>query len=109
MKLFNLKDFTHGWFIGDFLPTIQSSNEVEVAIKKYNKGDCSNSHYHKLSNEITVIIKGTVKMNDIIYNENDIILIEKNEITNFESITDSITCVVKMPCVKGDKYEVNFT
>jgi hypothetical protein len=107
MKLFNLHQFTKGWFVGNFSPTILPSDEVEVAIKRYKVGDHDNSHYHLKADEITVIVSGTVKMNDVIYKENDVIWIEKNELTDFTAITDAVTCVVKIPCVKGDKYEIH--
>ena len=45
-------------------------------------------------------------MNGIIYNSGDIITIEPGESTNFEALTDTITTVVKLPCVKDDKYIV---
>ena len=105
MKLFNLSQFVKGWFIGNFTPTIIPSEEVEIAIKRYKKGNHENSHYHAKSDEVTVIISGIVKMNDKIYSVNDIIWIEKNEVTDFTAVTDVVTCVVKIPCVKNDKYE----
>ena len=104
MKTFNWKDFIGGWFVGDFMPTIFLTKDVEVCIKRYSAGDCDNRHYHLIADEITMIVEGTVKMNGIEYKKNDIILIEKSEITDFSAITDAITCVIKIPSVKGDKY-----
>ena len=104
MKLFNLKSFTGGWFIGDFDPTIIKTKDFEVCIKRYNKGDSEPRHVHKLADEISVIVQGSVKMNGKIYKSNDIILIEKNESTDFEALEDTTTCVVKKPSVMGDKY-----
>jgi len=51
-----------------------------------------------------MIVYGKVKMNGIIYKEGDIILIETNESTDFEALTDCINVVVKVPCSKNDKY-----
>ncbi len=107
MKNFDLKSFIGGWFVGDFDPTIIKTKEFEVSIKRYSKGDYEKSHMHKKAEEITVIVQGSAKMNGKTYHENDIILIEKNEPTDFEVLEDkTITCVVKKPSVLGDKYEI---
>jgi anti-sigma factor ChrR (cupin superfamily) len=104
MKTYNLLDFKGGWFIGNFSQVILPSKNVEVSIKKYHVGDSDAKHFHKKADEITVIVSGRVKMNNIEYGENDIILIEKNDSTDFLAITDVITCVVKLPSIIGDKY-----
>lgn len=104
MKLYNRNNFKGGWFIGNFEPTIIPSNEVEVSIKRYKKGDSESSHHHKKADEITVIVDGTVSMNNTTYITDDILWIEKGESTNFIALTDTITCVIKIPCVKNDKY-----
>jgi anti-sigma factor ChrR (cupin superfamily) len=100
----NLKNFTKGWFIGNFKPTLFKTKKFEIAIKKYNKGDKEIKHYHKKAIEYTIIIKGWVKMNSDIYKTNDIIIIDKKESTDFEALTNVTTCVIKIPCSKNDKY-----
>ena len=107
MKLHLWSKFKGGWFIGNFSPTIIPSNEVEVAVKRYKSGDYDKSHYHKEADEVTMIITGVVRMNNKEFYANDIIWIEKNEHTDFLAVTDAITCVIKLPCVKGDKYVVD--
>jgi len=104
MKKFNLNDFIKGWFVGCFEPTISKTPHFEVAIKRYNKGEYESSHIHKISQEITVIIEGEVEMNGEKYKKNDILLISPNESTDFKCLTDVITCVVKIPSIKNDKY-----
>ncbi len=106
MKFFNLNDFKGGWFVGDFIPTIIPATEAEVCIKRYNAGDHDQKHVHKIADEITVIVEGTVEMNGVKYHADDVILIEKGDETDFTAITEAITCVVKIPSVKGDKYLV---
>ena len=107
MKIFKLKDMHSGWFIGNFQPSVFKTNDVEVAIKKYREGDYENAHYHKLATEYTVIVSGTVKMNNEIYSEGDVIVIEPYESTDFRAITDVITTVVKLPGANNDKYLLN--
>lgn len=104
MELHNLNDFKGGWIVGDFIPTLIKTNNFEVAIKRYKANDFEPSHLHKISDEITIIVSGTVKMNNIIYQPNDVIFIKKNEFTDFKSLTDSTTCVIKVPSVIGDKH-----
>ncbi|MFA5832059.1 MAG: hypothetical protein WDA22_01160 [Bacteroidota bacterium] len=104
MKKSNLNDMTKGWFIGNFLPTMVKTNEVEVAVKKYNEGDYESKHYHKIATEITVIVSGKVRMNGIVYNQDDIIVIEPFEATDFYAISNTVTAVVKIPGANNDKY-----
>jgi len=107
METFKLSDYKGGWFIGDFFPSILYTKDFEVAIKHYKVGQSESSHYHKLATEITVIVKGSALMNGNLKNEGDVIFIEKGESTDFIPLTDTITCVIKMPSVIGDKYITN--
>lgn len=107
MKKYNLTDMTKGWFVGNFIPSVLSTNDAEVAIKRYNKGDFEQPHYHKIATEITVIVSGKVRMNNITYTPNDIIMIPPQEITDFECLEDNTTTVVvKHPGANNDKYLV---
>ena len=49
-------------------------------------------------------MSGEVEMNGKYYSEDDIIVIEPGEYTDFKCLTDVITCVVKTPSSKNDKY-----
>lgn len=104
LKKFSLANMIKGWFIGDFDPSLYKTETVEVGVKKYLAGEKEESHYHKISTEFTVIIKGEVKMSGEYFVEGDIIKIESGISTDFEAITDVITVVVKIPGVKNDKY-----
>ena len=106
MKIHKLKDMVKGWFVGNFEPSLFKTDLVEVGVKEYKAGDKEPLHYHKVATEITVIVKGMVIMNGTLYNSGDIITIEPGESTNFEALSDTITTVVKLPCVKDDKYIV---
>lgn len=104
MKKARLEDMVKGWFVGNFDPTLIRTNDVEVAVKEYKKGDYEERHYHKLSTEITVIASGRVCMNGAEYVKGDIIVIEPNQATDFEVLEDTITTVVKYPGANNDKY-----
>ena len=62
MKVEKLNTMTGGWFIGDFMPTLLPTQNVEVAVKKYNAGQYENKHFHKIAKEFTVIITGVVEI-----------------------------------------------
>jgi quercetin dioxygenase-like cupin family protein len=105
MRIAKLQDMVNGWFVGNFDPTLYRTNEVEVAVKSYQKGDHDERHYHKIATEITVIVQGRVKMNGIEYISGDIIIIDPKESTDFECLADGTTnVVVKIPGVNNDKF-----
>ena len=104
MKVFHLKDMAKGWFVGNFTPTVLSTGDVEVAVKKYKAGEYETAHYHKIATEITVITDGEVRMNGNTFISGDIIVIEPNQATDFLAITDVTTTVVKYPGANDDKY-----
>lgn len=103
-KVNNLINMKSGWFIGDFEPSLFKTNNFEISVKKYKKGEYERSHYHKIATEFTVITSGRVKMNGVEYKDGDIIKIYPNESTDFLVLEDTITTVVKIPSVKNDKY-----
>jgi hypothetical protein len=104
MKIEKLNDYTRGWFVGGFQPTLFNTTDVEVAIQHFNKGDCEAAHCHKIATEITVIVSGSAKMNGIIIKSGSVVKIAPGEYTDFEALEDTITTVVKLPGALGDKY-----
>ena len=104
MKVSHINEMKGGWFVGNFEPTLYKTNDTEVAVKEYKAGDYGARHYHKIATELTVIVRGTVKMNDIEYNEGSIIIMEPGEKTDFLAVTDTRTVVVKLPGANNDKY-----
>ncbi|MDR2338151.1 MAG: hypothetical protein LBE20_05840 [Deltaproteobacteria bacterium] len=105
MKTTKLDKMVKGWFIGNFEPTLCKTNSVEIAVKTYQKGDYEVAHYHKIATEYTVIVSGRVKMNGVEYRAGDIIVMEPDEVTDFECLEDGTqNVVVKIPGVNNDKY-----
>lgn len=105
MRTGHLDDMTKGWFVGNFEPTLYNTNNCEVAVKSYKKGDQEGKHYHKIATEITVIIKGKVRMLDQTFQEGDMVVVEPGESTAFEALEDAVNVVVKIPGANNDKYE----
>lgn len=106
MKTAKLENMVKGWFIGNFEPSLLKTNDVEVAVKTYKKGDYEAKHHHKIATEFTCIVSGKVRMNGIEYGAGDIVVMEPNESTDFECLEDDTTnVVVKLPGANNDKYE----
>lgn len=106
MKHARLEDMTKGWFVGAFEPTLLHTQDCEVAVKKYAKGDKEGAHYHRIATEITVIVSGHVRMAGREWHSGDIILLEPEEVSEFEALSDTVSVVVKHPGASNDKYVV---
>lgn len=104
MKAAKLNDMKGGWFIGNFEPTLFSTNEFECAVKTYKKGSFEVAHHHKIATEYTIIISGKVKMFEKEWISGDVIIVEPMDSTSFTALEDSATVVVKIPGANDDKY-----
>ena len=92
--------------MGPFSPTAYHTDQFEVAVKKYSKGDTEARPVHRIAREFTVIVTGQVLMNGNKYGAGDIIEVSPGESADFQVLDDTMTVVVKAPAVLGDKYEV---
>jgi len=104
MEAFKYEDMIRGWFVGGFTPTAHKTVGCEVGVKNYKAGEKEDAHYHKAATEITMILKGSVKMNDKEYHEGDIIVVSPGEIVRFETLTEVTNVVIKTPGALDDKY-----
>lgn len=104
MEILKLENFTKGWIIGNFSPTLLPTEDFEIAIKNYKKGDKEAEHYHKIATEFTILASGEAIMLGKTFKAGDIIRIDPGDKTSFECIEDCITVVVKTPSVPDDKY-----
>ena len=99
-----LDHFTRGWFVGDFSPSLIATDAAEVAVQRYAAGAYEPSHVHKVATELTLLVTGHARMNGEDIHPGEIIRISPGTAADFEAVTDVTTVVVKVPCVKGDKY-----
>lgn len=95
-----------GWFVGNFEPSVFKTKNFEVGYLKHKKGDSWDKHYHKHATEISLIVRGRVKVNDEIYSKGDIFIIEPNEIVDPLFLEDTEVVVVKAPSIVNDKYVI---
>jgi hypothetical protein len=103
-RVFKLDAMSRGWFVGNFEPTAICCTEVEVAVQRYAIGSHEPYHEHRVATEVTVIVSGRARMNGREFAAGDIIVIEPGFGTDFTALEDTVTTVVKMPSVRGDKY-----
>ena len=106
MIIKRLEDFTRGWLMGDFEPSLIRTKDFEVGILTHTKGEVWPKHYHKLADEYNVLVKGKMTVNGIELNTGDVFIIEKNEVSEPKFLEDCTVLVIKIPSIIGDKYEV---
>ena len=104
MKKEHLDNMTKGWFVGGFSPTAFSTQDVEVGVKRYVQGDKEAAHYHSIAHEITLVLEGKIRICGHILGPGEIIVIEPEEVSAFEALTDARIVVVKAPGALNDKY-----
>lgn len=104
VTLHRLEDMTRGWFVGNFTPTLLTSEQLEVAVQHFAAGTEEAEHHHRLATEITVIVSGRAVMCGRELIAGDIMVLPPGTATSFRAIEDTVTTVVKSPCALGDKY-----
>lgn len=101
-----LKDFTRGWIIGQFSPTLLATKDFEFAVKVYKKNDYEPKHYHKQGQEFSVIIQGKFQMNNKTLEAGEIVVLQPGTPADFLCLEDGATAVIKVPSIPGDKFMV---
>ncbi|MFM0608133.1 hypothetical protein PQR05_26735 [Paraburkholderia sediminicola] len=104
MNSAKLDDMVKGWFVGAFAPTAFSTENCEVAVKRYKAGEKEAAHYHKVATEVTLVLSGKVRMAGKEWGEGDIVVLEPGDVTDFEAVTDAVNVVVKTPGALNDKF-----
>lgn len=103
-KKVNISKYTRGWLIGDFTPSIEKNTKAEIGYLSHKKMSTWDYHYHKESIEINIIVKGTEKINGIIYRENDLFIVDKNIISCPIFLDNCEIICIKIPSIPKDKY-----
>jgi len=106
MEILKLKNYTRGWVVGDFDPTVIKTKDFEVGVKEYIKGDKESAHVHKIAEEISIVVTGKFVMNDAVLSAGDIVRLAPKDVADFSCLESGSTVVIKVPSVKGDKYLV---
>lgn len=94
MKILNLNSFTRGWLVGNFENSI-FNKDYEIGIKKLNTDYYEKSHCHRLSDEITIVLNGSILVNNKKYIDGDIIIQEKGEYADCKVLEDCFLVVYR--------------
>lgn len=104
VKKARLNEMKGGWFVGAFLPTAYSTEDVEVAVQHFAAGYCGEPHHHKVATEITLLLSGKARMAGELLTEGDILVLAPGVSSSFEALEDCVTVVVKHPGALNDKF-----
>ncbi len=101
---FSINDYTRGWIIGNFEPSIFKTSDFEVGILTHKKNEKWPFHYHKESDEINILLKGSMMLNGSLKSSISRFDCNKNEIACPIFLEDCKILCIKIPSVKNDKY-----
>lgn len=106
MQKQNLNEMWRGWFIGNFEPSILKTENFEVGLLTHKKGEVWPRHYHAIATEYNLLISGSMTICGDLISPGTIFVLEPNEIADPVFHEDCQVLCVKVPSIKGDKYEV---
>lgn len=103
MKISNIKEFTRGWFIGNFKPAVHTTSDFEICLKTFSAGEEEPDAIQQVATEITLVVSGQIAINDRRLTAGDICFLAPGEIANFTAIQDSVVIGIKFPSIPNDK------
>ncbi|NCV86888.1 hypothetical protein EB155_07065 [archaeon] len=106
MEIRRIEDFTRGWIIGNFDPSLLKTDKFEVGLLQHKAGEVWPKHYHKIGTEYNVLVNGKMIIQDKELNSGDVFVFTPGEIADPIFLEDCTVLVVKIPSIPGDKYEV---
>lgn len=98
-----IENFTRGWFIGDFEPSLLKTKEFEVALISHDKDEHIPLHYHAKAIEYNVLVLGKMLVNGEEINAGDVFVFSKNEVADVTVLEESKVMCVKVPSMIRDK------
>jgi len=102
MKILSIKDFSNGWIIGDFEPSLHRTNDIEVALKSFKKQEKEPNHLQRIATEASLVVSGSHHLKS-----GDILVVEPGEAYDFEALEDSTVLAIKWPSLPDDKVIVS--
>lgn len=103
VNIHSIDEFTKGWFVGNFEPSLIKNDNFEVSVKWFNAGEVEPNHAQIVATEITVVIAGEIELGGRTFVARDVISIPPGEFATFRAITDSVLVCVKSPSLPSDK------
>lgn len=99
MKIFDIKFFEKGWFIGNFKPSLFSTEDFEIAHHFHKKGFVGEQHYHTESTEYNYIVTGKAYVNGEIISSGHGWIYEEREISDVIFLEDTNLIIIRCPSV----------
>lgn len=106
MNIFRQKQWSGGWFVGNFEPSAFKTRDFEVCLKIHPKGEKWPIHYHEIATEINYLIRGKMKIQNETLIAGDVFIINPGEVADPEFIEDCELIVIKTPSIQNDKYNI---
>jgi len=107
VEINRIENFQKGWFIGNFSPSLMTTQNFEIGVKSFAQGEREPAHFQLTATEITVVISGRISLSGQIFETGDIITIPPHEVADFLSITDATLVCIKFPSNPSDKVLAN--
>ena len=83
MKVTRLSDYTRGWVIGDFEPSVLRTKDFEVAVLTHKaRGTMHFAHYHKEGVEYNILISGKMVIQGTELNTGDVFVLDRYEVAD---------------------------
>jgi hypothetical protein len=107
MQILSMSDFHGGWLVGKFHPSLMHSEEIEVAVKSFQKGEVEPEHFQKVATEATIVVSGVIRMGEIVLRANEILVLSPQESCDFEALEDATVVGIKWPSIPDDKVVID--
>ena len=115
MRYAHLDKMHHGWWMGNFRPSVLQTTLFEVGYKCHKKGEDWPTHYQEEATEYNLLLHGTMVMTNgkqmrgyhRILTPGDIFIVEPGEITKPRFLEAVEVMVVKVPSIPSDKKVVH--
>lgn len=105
-RIWNVYEFTRGWFLGNFSPSILDTSDFEIGILSHTKGETWPFHYHQEADEYNVLLQGKMLLNNHLLESNTQFVLYKNEIACPFFLEDCRVLCIKSPSRPKDKHIV---
>lgn len=103
MRRDRIENFTRGWIIGNFEPSILKTSNFEVAVLFHHKDEQIPKHYHQNLEEFNMVLSGKMIVNGHELIDGDIFVLEKRELVDVTVLEDTRVLCVKVPSIPEDK------
>ena len=100
-QIWDIHNFPRGWFINN-CSNNNNNTRFEFSISKYNKNEIYDFHYYKSTEEINVLLSGSMLINNKKMCKNDVLIIHNCQVVCPIFLEDSIMLSIKKPFVSND-------